>query len=540
MPHVSYALPGAAASFLLCHAVVLAQAALPPLLAPIAQPPAAAVAWDAAERARNPMLVQTTFVQVDTAALRALPPGGAPPLGSFRLDLFAQPVAIDITSTSWTLGYRVFRGNVPGQGSDLVLTLAPTGELSAAIDVGDLQFAIAPAGAPGVHVLQRIDAGQMTSSMGCGTDASHGVNAPVPVGSSLVATANSDCSLTTFDVLICYTPQARIDAGGTAAMEATLVGAIEQANSAHRDSGAPVEFRLVHMAETNYTEVGTGTDLSRFRNTSDGFMDEVHALRNDYGADLMHLVIAQSSAFCGIGYLMGNVSTGFNTSAFGVTVRTCIPNRTLTHEIGHNMGCHHDAPNAGGTPAFPYSYGYRTPNDQYRTIMAYAPGTRVNLWSSPNVVYQGFTMGVAGSADNALSITNVAATVAQFRSTQAPQWCQLGGGIAAAAGKPTLIGSGTINQVAPLQLHAANYGPLGVGLLILGAAPINVPLFGGTLVPSIDFTETLVGSGAPIAHDASWLATQAPGFQAWCQVAFLDLAAPQGWSASDAVRVTRP
>jgi hypothetical protein len=42
-----------------------------------------------------------------------------------------------------------------------------------------------------------------------------------------------------------------------------------------------------------------------------------------------------------------------------------------------------------------WSFGYRTPNQQYRTIMSYAPGTRVQFFSNPNVSFGGFPLGVA-------------------------------------------------------------------------------------------------------------------------------------------------
>lgn len=512
----------------------------PPLLSPLAQPPAAAVTWEAAERAKNPMITQSAFVAVDTALLRALPTFGAAPLGSFGLALPTGHVTVQVTSTDVMYGYRTFRAHVPGQTSTLVLAMADSGEVNALIDIADAQYALVPTPAAGVHVLQVLDADLLPATMACGTDHTHVVSAAAPATPSLLGGGNSDCSLTTLDVMVFYTPAARAGAGGVAAMETAIVSAIEQANEGHRESGAPIEFRLVHAAETVFTEAGTSSDLYAFRNDGDGVMDEVHTLRDDYGADLMHLIIEPPAAFCGIGFLMGAPSTGFEDYAFAVTVRTCISNRSFTHECGHNMGCHHDIANASGTPSFPYSYGYRTPDNAYRTIMAYAPGTRVNRWSSPNVLYQGYTMGVAGSADNVLSITNTCATVALFRATQAPRWCQLGGGIAGANGKPTLVGAGTINQVAALELTVDNYGSIGVGVLILGLQAVDLPLFGGTLVPSLDLLVTLVGSGAPLPQDASWLVPLPPGSEVWCQAAFLDAAAPQGLSASDGVRVTRP
>jgi len=86
--------------------------------------------------------------------------------------------------------------------------------------------------------------------MGCGTDHTHAV-AAAPVPGEDVGT-NSDCSVPIVDVVVFYTPLARQNAGGTAAMEAAIVGAVQQSNLANRDSGVAMEMRLVHMAETNY------------------------------------------------------------------------------------------------------------------------------------------------------------------------------------------------------------------------------------------------------------------------------------------------
>ena len=59
-------------------------------------------------------------------------------------------------------------------------------------------------------------------------------------------------------------------------------------------------------------------------------------------------------------------------------------------------------------------------------------------------------------------------------------------------------------------------------------------------MPAIDVTLPLVGTTGELIEDASWLATQNPGFEAWFQAAFLDLGAVQGFAASDAVKVTVP
>ena len=62
-------------------------------------------------------------------------------------------------------------------------------------------------------------------------------------------------------------------------MEAIIQSSIDVSNSAYTASQVNTQLRLAHMAETNYTESGMGTDLSRLRAQGDGHMDEAHALK---------------------------------------------------------------------------------------------------------------------------------------------------------------------------------------------------------------------------------------------------------------------
>lgn len=171
-----------------------------------------------------------------------------------------------------------------------------------------------------------------------------------------------------------------------------------------------------------YVESGDfGTELSRLRSKTDGHMDQVHGLRDQYGADLVALII-DNNQYCGIAYLMTTLSPGFESNAFSVTWYQCATgNYSFGHELGHNMGCAHDRQNASGG-VFPYSFGYRffgQGGGQYRTIMAYAPGTRIQRFSNPDVLFDGTPtgrpVGAADSAHNALSINNAASTVALWR-----------------------------------------------------------------------------------------------------------------------------
>ncbi len=179
-----------------------------------------------------------------------------------------------------------------------------------------------------------------------------------------------------------------------------------------------------------YTESGSlSTDLGRLRGNSDGFMDGVHTLRNQYKADLVAL-ITDSGDGCGIAYVMVNgPQPSFESLAFSVTVRDCIPNMTLAHETGHNMGNAHDRANSS-VGVYPYSFGYQDPVGGFRTVMAYAcnPGScpRIRYFSNPDVTYNGRPVGIdydtspTTAADNARSMNNVRATVANWRVSGSP------------------------------------------------------------------------------------------------------------------------
>jgi hypothetical protein len=227
------------------------------------------------------------------------------------------------------------------------------------------------------------------------------------------------------DVMVVYTTAAKNKNGGQTGMEVLIDLGISLANQAFINSQIGTKFRLVHTAEVSYAESGNySTDLSRLRSTNDGFMDEVHAWRNTYKADLVALIEDNLGGPCGVAYVMSNVSASFANYAFSVTEDSCISGYTLAHELGHNMGSAHDRAE-GGTGAYPYSFGHKEAG-KYRTIMAYGctPAcTRINHFSNPNVQYQGWPTGIdhnvdtAKSADNARAFTNALSVVANFRNS---------------------------------------------------------------------------------------------------------------------------
>ena len=244
------------------------------------------------------------------------------------------------------------------------------------------------------------------------------------------------------DIMVVYTPQAETSWGGQANTIANITQAVTGMNSSMSNSGINnVTFRLVHTEKVNYTESGNfSTDLTRLSGTSDGYMDNVHALRDQYGADIVSLVIGSPTNTCGIGYLNTNPSAYSAGNAFNISLYSCVVgNFTIAHESGHNMGLRHDWYVDASTTPCSHHHGYvnevalaqgtsSSASSRWRTIMAYNDRcavagfncTRVNIWSNPNLTYNGDAAGQAiGSAepsDEAYAFYRMACLVAAFRS----------------------------------------------------------------------------------------------------------------------------
>lgn len=211
------------------------------------------------------------------------------------------------------------------------------------------------------------------------------------------------------DQMVVYTPAARDAMGGDSAIRAEAALAVEVLNTACANSSMSTRARLVYCSLINYTEgVDQDTDLTRLRDTNDGFMDGVHTTRDNVNADMVILYNNQGS---GIGYCPGGAPTytgsPFCTAAWWRAAATY----THAHENGHNLGAGHNVAD-GGACGPSYGVGWRfTGNDSngYCTVVAYPTGfyTRVLHFSNPNISYQGTPTGIAIGQPNEAFNTRV-------------------------------------------------------------------------------------------------------------------------------------
>ncbi|HRX86399.1 MAG TPA: right-handed parallel beta-helix repeat-containing protein [Phycisphaerae bacterium] len=229
------------------------------------------------------------------------------------------------------------------------------------------------------------------------------------------------------DLLVVYTADARVAAGGVAAIEGLIDLAVADANAALARSEVQTAIRLVHAQEVTYAETGQADmDGPRLVATDDGFLDEVHELRDAYGADCVSLWVNALDTG-GIGYFPDATLTGIGASGFSELRLDNAALGTLAHELGHNFYCTHDRLHTADVPWADYAYGYVEPGGAWQTIMATAATAYIPYFANPDVAWPGPTppdpgpTGVAEGqpepADTARAINETAIYVANFRPT---------------------------------------------------------------------------------------------------------------------------
>jgi len=219
------------------------------------------------------------------------------------------------------------------------------------------------------------------------------------------------------DVMVVYSPQAKTNAGGDSGIESRIIHAVTAANQAFINSHIETALDLVYLGQIDYVETHAMPEtLARLRVDGDDQLDKVHALRDQYGADLVVLVSADTD-HCGAGYLMREVSLASATSAFALVRDGCLSAGSFAHQIGHLMGSTHNPEHASTPGASADAYGYRLCG-QFRDLMSYPCGgePRINVFSNPDISFLSWPTGILGSNDAARSMNATAETVAGFHA----------------------------------------------------------------------------------------------------------------------------
>ena len=237
--------------------------------------------------------------------------------------------------------------------------------------------------------------------------------------------ANADPA-TPIDVLVVYTDDARAGEGTIAAMRARIDLAMAETKQSYLNAGVNTRLRLVHVEEVAYAETGfLDVDLNRLRNPSDGIMDNVHTLRNIYGADMVALIVENADG-CGLASdILATAATAFQATARHLCMTG---NYSFGHEFGHLQGARHDKYVDPTNTPYTFGHGHVDTTNRWRTVMSYnnkcadtPPGTyctRLQYFSNPAKSFEGAPAGVAGTSENFKVLNNTALTVANFRTAK--------------------------------------------------------------------------------------------------------------------------
>lgn len=244
------------------------------------------------------------------------------------------------------------------------------------------------------------------------------------------------------DVLVPWSEQARIDAGGspsdpndTAELYDLVQTAVDNAQTTFQNSLTKVLVtRYVTVKITGFTHTGNPNfDLTALSNHT-----ATKSLRNQTGTDIVVMLTQDSgTAFpaCGIARVQTHpecssspipgcgVGPAFNAQAYALVAANCaVWNDSFTHETGHLMGGNHTWDQVSTawrdaiiTNGYPDAFGKILPYT-FASIMSIDFSTPRRLYfSNPSVVVNGVTTGVLGTANNARIVDLLAPAMEHYR-----------------------------------------------------------------------------------------------------------------------------
>jgi len=342
-----------------------------------------------------------------------------------------------------------------GSGGMVAVSFTAEGPVGAVTDGADAYYLIRDGdGEPRLVLVDSAEQDHLQCGVSEGEDADHGALlhsegeglqfAALEPGVHMRALADASGIPMTIDLMIAYTPMSAAWAQSShlGSIEIVIAQSMARSQLVLDNSGVDITLRLVHAFEVNYQEsesswlnlqrLTASPDFNPYGPNAYGYMEEVHVLREQWGADLVTL-FAYGGDSGGVAWLLDRVG-GQRHLGFSVNrVQQVANSYTLIHELGHNMGSHHgrdQSPYAAGPGGglFPYSTGWRwtgTSGAKWFSVMSYGRDgdtAEVPYLSNPDIIVDGMPSGdyhgPYAPADNARSVREAKLAVASYSPTQ--------------------------------------------------------------------------------------------------------------------------
>ncbi len=299
-------------------------------------------------------------------------------------------------------------------GSEVSLVVLVPDVLGTVRSDADL-YKVHPLGG-GLTAVYRYDA-SLLEGFSAGGQMGLGVRSPAAAHSLMdseppIASDDADAVI---DVLVAYTRSARAETGN---VDALIRLAIDQMNRVYANSRVDARVRLVHRYQTEYVPQESLPEVRNHLQTiGDGYLDEVHAVRDRHGADLVVLLTGRDSQ----GYCWATYTNPREASGFGAVAQNCIGNYSFTQALASIQGAWRN-PESGLNRAFPYGHALCNDLGNWRTIMSLNPDRRCPViqpyFSNPEVSFMGTPTGDREVRDNARVLRQTTHFVSNYR--QAP------------------------------------------------------------------------------------------------------------------------
>ncbi len=196
---------------------------------------------------------------------------------------------------------------------------------------------------------------------------------------------------------------------------------IELSNDALANSKVDMKFGLAGLIPIQLDDMVSNSDALSAMGAAESPFENIATDRQTYGADLTATLRDEEDGYPE-GDSLGVAYTGFMETIYWESVtrynlfqpgQPFDTSFTLSHELGHNLGAWHDrgeytseetAQTGSIYDPYSYAFGLRI-RDVKKTIMSYGWETEIPYYSNPDVVHEGYALGVSFEDTNSSDVS---------------------------------------------------------------------------------------------------------------------------------------